>query len=112
MNVLYPELSLFDIRSEMAVHRRKLYVNGVWDSFYHLGRTAPKLTTLAVMTLVNGRHMTARVMYMFVQCMFIVEDMFFFYIQMAIKFTSEAIVGINRLQVGTLYCVNSSIQVF
>ena len=83
----------------MAVHRKKLYTNGLWDSFYHLGRTVPKLTSLALMSLGYGKHMTARVMYMFVQCMFVVEDMFFFYIQMAVKFISEARVGINRLQV-------------
>lgn len=85
----------------MAVHRKKLYINGVWDTFYHLGRTVPKLTTLAVMTLVNGRHMTARAMYMLVQCMFVVEDTFFFYVQLAVKFLIEARVGIDRLQVGT-----------
>ena len=89
------------VRSEMAVHRRKMYVSGLWESFYALGRTVPLLATLSVMSLGYKGHVTARVMYMLVQYMFFVEDMFCFYVQMSINSVGEAAVTFRRNQVGS-----------
>lgn len=97
-------------RSEMDILRKKLYTNSLLDSVYNLGRTVPRLTTLSVMALGYQRHITASVMYMFIQYMFFVEDKFCFYLQMAIKSNIEALVSVRRLQVRKEYWSNARLQ--
>lgn len=46
-------------RSEMGIICQKVFIYGVWDEEYTLGRFLPQLTTLAVLTLIIRQHFTA-----------------------------------------------------
>ena len=85
----------------MTVHKKKMYLNGLWESVIDLGRSLPRLTTLAVMSLGFKGHIKARTMFMYINYMVYVEDMFCFSVQMAIKLISEAVVAVCRIQVGS-----------
>lgn len=88
----------------MAVHRKKMYVKGLWESVVDLGRSMPRLTTLAVMSLAYRRPVSASVMFQYIMFMVVIEDMFCFSLQMAIRIMTEAAVSIGRVKV----CKNTS----
>ena len=91
----------------MTVHRKQLYIYRFWKSTIDLGRTVPRLTTLAVMSLGYRRAISAPVMFMYISYMWFIEDMFCFTFEMALRLLMEAVVSIDRSEVGLNFRANT-----
>lgn len=86
----------------MAKHRKKMYVNAIWESVIDLGRSLPRVTTLAVMKIGLERGITASAMFMYINYMIYMEDMFCFSVRMALRILVETAVSFGRVKVGDL----------